>query len=140
MLVRQLSERAGCHVETVRYYEKIGLLATPSRTAAGYRQYAEADVERLDFIMRCRGLGFSVEETRGLLSLTADAHRSCGDVDALVAEHLADIERRQRELQAMADALRGSLETCARTTVGNCSVTESLRTARSLSREKAGSG
>ena len=127
MRVGVLAERTGCHIETVRYYESIGLLGKPARTAGGYRAYGEADVERLAFIMRCRGLGFSVEETRSLVDLTADTCQPCAAVDRLVEHHLADIERRQRELEAMAATLRRSLAACGRTTVDRCAVTDELR-------------
>ncbi|KAF1006871.1 MAG: HTH-type transcriptional regulator HmrR [Luteibacter sp.] len=126
MRISQLAERTGCHLETIRYYERIGLLAEPARTASRYRMYGEPDAERLGFIMRCRGLGFTIEDIRSLLALTADDTRSCDEVDVVVRHHLADIERKQRELAAMADTLRASLANCARTTVGECTVSRRL--------------
>ena len=72
MKISQAAEASGCHLETIRYYEKIGLLPHPTRTDSGYRVYTSADIERLRFIARGRDLGFSLEEIRSLLQLASD--------------------------------------------------------------------
>ena len=83
MKISEASQASGCHLETVRYYERVGLVPSPNRTGSGYRVYAQADVERLRFVTRGRELGFSLEEIRSLLRLDDDPTMSCRDVDAM---------------------------------------------------------
>src|SRR3546814_1116314 len=94
LIIGELARRTGTKVETVRYYEKIGLLAPPGRTQGNYRIYSEADLARLSFIRRTRDLGFSIDQIRMLLSLSDDASRDCATVDAIASAHLAEIERK----------------------------------------------
>ena len=79
--IGDLARATGTKVVTIRYYEKIGLLAAPDRTAGNYRSYDAAALERLRFIRRCRDLGFSLDQIRELLDLSSDVARSCADVD-----------------------------------------------------------
>jgi len=112
MTRKQAATAAGCHMETLRYYERIGLMAPPMRSANGYRQYDAGEVSRLAFIVRARDLGFSTEEIRRLLDLASDRQACCGDVRSLAADHLADVERRIAGLQRVADTLRTMLAAC----------------------------
>lgn len=110
--IGELAAATDTKVVTIRYYEKVGLLPAPARTAANYRAYDGAHVERLRFVRRCRELGFTVERTRALLDLAADAERPCAEVDALAADHLADVERRIADLERVARELRHLRERC----------------------------
>ncbi len=112
LTIGDLAAATDTKVVTIRYYEKIGLLPAPARTAANYRAYAGAHLERLRFIRRCRELGFSVEQTRALLDLAGEATGPCAEVDALAAAHLADIERRVADLERLAHELRHLLRCC----------------------------
>ncbi|MBP8220533.1 MAG: MerR family DNA-binding protein, partial [Aeromonadaceae bacterium] len=103
MKISRAAEASGCHLETIRYYERIGLLPQPDRTGSGYRVYGSADIERLRFIARGRDLGFSLEEIRSLLQLAGDEGLCCVDVDRLARSHLADIRTRLADLQRMAN-------------------------------------
>ena len=96
MKIGEASAASGCHIETIRYYERAGLMSKPARTEGGYRAYRPEEVQRLRFITRGRELGFSIEEIRSLLALAGDATLSCGDVDRLARQHLADIRTRVR--------------------------------------------
>lgn len=125
MRISDLSMATGCHVETIRYYEKIGLIPTPPRKNS-YRDYDDGDVARLAFVMRCRGLGFSLDETRSLQALSATRDTSCRDVDAVVRNHLAQVEAKQKELAAMAEDLRAMLDDGAQETIANCNVVRTL--------------
>ena len=102
---RQVARRAGVGVETVRFYERQGLLEEPPRRASGYRQYPEQVVARLHFIKRAQRLGFSLKEISELLLLRVDSHTSCEEVRQRTEAKIAEVERKMRELQRMRQAL-----------------------------------
>ena len=97
----KLAKRFGCHLETVRYYEKIGLLPPPTRTAGGHRLYQIDDQRRLRFILRGRQLGFSIGELRGLLSLVDSNVYTCGEILDLTIDHLGSIRRKISDLKRL---------------------------------------
>ncbi len=127
MKIGHVSSASGCRIETIRYYERIGLLAPPVRTESGYRQYVESNVERLRFITRGRALGFSLEEIASLLRLDAQHGMPCKDVDRLARTHLHDIRQRIRDLQRMALELEQTIEGCAGQDRARCSILGVLR-------------
>src|SRR5579875_2237715 len=98
MRIGELAKKTGCHLETIRYYERIGLMPSPPRSLSGYRQYTVADMERLNFIVGSRALGFHLDEVRSLLRLASESALSCADVDVMAREHLAQVKEKQREL------------------------------------------
>ena len=112
MKISTVAANSGCNLETIRYYERIGLMPPPERTPKGYREYSEADVERLRFISRGRGLGFSLQEIRSLLRLAQDPGISCSEVDQLARKHLDDILVRLKDLQRMARELERTIDHC----------------------------
>jgi MerR family transcriptional regulator, mercuric resistance operon regulatory protein len=104
--IGELARRSGCNVETVRYYERIGLLPTPARTAGGYRLYETADVRRLMFARRARELGFTLEEVGTLMALSTHNVRSaCAEVRQLAASHLALVRAKIVDLQIVEGVL-----------------------------------
>ncbi len=113
-------------VETVRYYERIGLLPTTARTAGNYRAYSRPHVERLSFIRRARALGFSIEQVRELLSLADDRSRSCEAVDELARAHLATVERKRADLAALGRELQALIGQCHSGTIAECRVIQAL--------------
>ena len=127
MKIGEVAARSGCHPETVRYYERIGLLPAPPRTAGGYRDYRPADADRLRFISRGRELGFSLEEIRSLLGLAEDDGLSCQDVDRLARGHLLDIRNRLNDLQRMASELERVIGSCSGGERGQCAILDTLR-------------
>ena len=127
MKISEAAATSGCHLETIRYYERVGLMPRPTRTGSGYRAYAPHDVERLRFISRGRELGFSLEEIRSLLRLNDDPKLSCSNVDALARVHLADIHQRIEELQRMAAELERVIVQCAGGERGTCTILGALR-------------
>ena len=127
MKIGEVAERSGCHPETERYYERIGLLPAPPRTAGGYRDYRPADADRLRFISRGRELGFSLEEIRSLLGLAEDDGLSCQDVDRLARGHLLDIRNRLNDLQRMASELERVIGSCSGGERGQCAILDTLR-------------
>ncbi|MBZ9939024.1 Cu(I)-responsive transcriptional regulator [Mesorhizobium sp. BR1-1-16] len=106
MNIGEASRASGVSAKMIRYYESIGLIADAARTEAGYRTYQPGDVETLRFIRRARDLGFSVEEMTTLLALWRDKSRESAEVKRVALGHVADIERRIRELEGMARTLR----------------------------------
>ena len=109
--IGELARRSGCNVETVRYYERIGLLPIPARTAGRYRQYETADVRRLMFARRARELGFTLEEVETLMALSTHNVRSaCAEVRQLAAGHLAVVRAKIADLQTIEGVLADAIQ------------------------------
>jgi Cu(I)-responsive transcriptional regulator len=124
--IGDLARRTATRVETIRYYERIGLLAEPGRTAANYRAYDQAHLARLAFIRRARALGFPLDQVRGLLQLADQRDRPCAAVDAIARQHLAEIERKIADLHSLRDELADLLDRCGQGTVAACRIIETL--------------
>lgn len=125
MTIGEVGRRAGVTVETIRYYEKIGLLPAPGRSAAGYRRYDEAQARRLRFIRRGRDLGFTVEAIRALLHLTEHPDAPCGDADRLARGHLEEAEAKIADLIRLRDGLRRLVD-CPARSVAECRIIDAL--------------
>jgi MerR family copper efflux transcriptional regulator len=110
--IGQVARRAGVGVETVRFYEREGLLEEPPRRASGYRQYSEQVVKRIHFIKRAQQLGFSLKEITDLLLLRVDGQTSCEEVKQRTEAKIAEVERKLVELQHMRQALLQVAELC----------------------------
>lgn len=123
--IGEVSRRSGVHVETIRYYERIGLLPRPPRTEGGHRLYPEGHLRRLVFIRRGRELGFTLDEIRTLLRL-AEGGFGCGEVRAAALAHLADIRRRIADLRRMERILAETAARCAGGDAPDCPVMEAL--------------
>ncbi len=112
MQIGQLAKHAGVAVDTVRYYERQGLLPQPQRQRSGYRRYAEADVLRLSFIRRAKGLGFTLEEIAGLLDLSARRHEDMAELKQAAQSRLLAIDSRLAELQRIRSGLQYLITAC----------------------------
>ena len=121
-----LARATGTKIETVRWYEKVGLLPPPARSAGNYRAYGEAHLGRLSFIRRARELGFSLEQIRTLLGLVGQPDLPCEAVDAIAREHLAEVERKIADLQALRRELDSLIGQCGCGTVSECRIVEAL--------------
>jgi MerR family mercuric resistance operon transcriptional regulator len=108
----ELAEAAEVNFETIRYYERIGLMPKPVRTNGGHRSYGHEHLQQLIFIRRARDLGFSIEEIRSLLALNGSAS-PCAEVNAIASRHLATIREKQAALSAMERKLAPAIEACA---------------------------
>jgi Cu(I)-responsive transcriptional regulator len=113
MNIGQAAHASGVSAKMIRYYEQIGLVTPAERTDSNYRSFDARNVNELRFIRRARSLGFSVEEIAGLLSLWRDRDRPSRDVKAIAEAHVADLQTRIAEMQAMADTLRHLSHCCA---------------------------
>ena len=112
LTIGKVARQAGVGIETVRFYEREGLLEQPTRRESGYRQYSEDVVARLKFIKRAKELGFTLKEIRDLLSLRIDPDATRADVRQRAQEKIADIEAKVRDLQRMKDALLRLTASC----------------------------
>jgi MerR family mercuric resistance operon transcriptional regulator len=121
-----LAERTRCNIETIRFYEKIGVLPEPVRTGGGTRIYGPAHVSRLTFIRRTRELGFTLDEVRALLRLADERDRPCGEVKSLAAAHLADVKAKIADLRAMQAALADLIVQCETGNGTDCPLIEAL--------------
>ena len=122
----ELAQRSSCNVETVRFYEKRGLLQAPPRTAGGHRDYAPEHLSRLTFIRRSRELGFTLDEVRGLLGLVDGGDWTCAEVRAMTLEHLAEVRRKIADLRKMAQILKDMAEQCDGGAVPECPIVDAL--------------
>ena len=127
MKISELAQVTQCTVETVRYYEKEGLLPAPERTGANYRSYTGAHVERLRFIRNCRALGMTHEEIRRLLVLWDQPSDDCGAVDQLLDEHITHVDVRITELSELKQRLSELRQRCqSGQTVDVCGILQGL--------------
>ena len=129
--IGELGRLTETKVETIRYYERTGLMAAPDRTAGNYRLYDEAALNRLSFIRRARNLGFSIEQVQNLLALSDNRDQSCAEVDAITTAHLNEIERKIADLQALQGELSSLLSQCRRGKVSECLIIDTLAPNRS---------
>lgn len=121
-----LAEATDTKVETVRYYERIGLLPEPGRTAANYRAYTATHLARLSFIRRARDLGFTLDQVRALLGLADHQDNDCCAVDALARDHLTEIDRKIADLKSLRRELNDIISQCSRGTIADCRIIGAL--------------
>jgi MerR family mercuric resistance operon transcriptional regulator len=121
-----LARHTGTNVETIRYYERMGLWAAPPRSAGGYRLYGTDHLKRLNFIRRARLLGFSIAEVRTLLRLADDRKRPCAEARAVAEEHLADVRNKIADLKTMEKVLKETVARCAAGTGSHCVLIDAL--------------
>ena len=128
--IGELSRRTGCNVETIRYYERVTLLAAPVRSAGRYRIYDTADVRRLAFIRRARELGFTLDEIRTLLALSADAAQDPrNEVRELATHHLTEVRAKIADLRAMERVLADAVRRCAAGDLPRCPIIDAISAA-----------
>jgi len=129
LTIGDVAKLADVHIETLRYYERRGLVARPPRSMSNYRLYSEDTVRRVRFIKRAQELGFSLKEIQELLSLRTTPKARCADVRERASAKMNDIEARIRVLQAMKKALAKLVSECAgRAPISDCPILESLDT------------
>jgi Cu(I)-responsive transcriptional regulator len=124
--IGDLGKATGTKVETIRYYERIGLLPKPARTAGNYRVYGEDALGWLSFIRRARDLGFTIEQVRELMALSHQGERSCAAVDAIARTHLNEVKRKLGDLRALERELTALIDQCTHETIAECRIIEAL--------------
>ena len=126
MKIGQLSAKTNCKIETIRYYEHIGLLPEPGRSEGGYRIYNEDHLKRLAFIRRSRELGFTIEEIRALLNLVDGGVYTCGDIKAITMEHVESIRQKIADLKKLEKTLSRIASQCAGDATPKCPIIDAL--------------
>jgi MerR family mercuric resistance operon transcriptional regulator len=121
-----LARESAVNVETIRYYERIGVMPHPARSSGGYRLYSPDHLKRLTFIRRGRELGFRLEELRDLLRLVDGHNYTCAQVRALTLEHVADIRRKIADLKALERAMSAVAAKCSGNKVPDCPIIDAL--------------
>ncbi len=126
MTIGTVSKRTGCKVETIRYYERIGLLPAPVRSLGGHRHYDHDALERLNFILRARRLGFTLDTVRALLSLADGEGESCAEVEGIAGKHLGEVRGKLDDLAALERVLTDMVARCRGGTMPDCPLIEAL--------------
>jgi MerR family mercuric resistance operon transcriptional regulator len=127
MLIGELAGESGVKLETIRYYERIGLLPAPPRTRAGYREFRSDHLRRLVFLRRSRQLGFSLREVRDLLNLANQPNLGCKDVTRVAAAHVTSVKAKIRELNRLRRALEQLVRACpGKVRIADCGILEAL--------------
>jgi MerR family mercuric resistance operon transcriptional regulator len=121
-----LSKHTGTNIETIRYYERVGLLPAPARSSGGYRLFGTDHLKRLNFIRRARALGFSIGEVRTLLRLADERERPCAEVRVVADAHLKDVRAKITDLRRMERVLKATVARCASGRRAHCPVIEAL--------------
>ncbi|MCF3936594.1 helix-turn-helix domain-containing protein [Acuticoccus sp. M5D2P5] len=127
LTIGKLGQKTGTRVQTIRYYEEIGLMPEAERTEGGQRRYSDADFDRLSFIRHARQLGFPLEAIRELLSLSDHPDQSCHEADAIARRQLKQVEQRIARLNALKTELHRMIEECSGGHAADCRVLEVLR-------------
>lgn len=140
LTVGALSKRSRVNVETIRYYEKIGVMSAPSRSAAGYRLYTPQDLKRLIFVRRARELGFSLDSIRVLLRLVDGHAYTCAEVHALMTQHLADVRSKIADLQRLEKVISEMASQCTKAKTPKCPIVDALYDDSAEDRDHMGSG
>ncbi|MGB7336454.1 MAG: helix-turn-helix domain-containing protein [Salaquimonas sp.] len=121
-----MSRETGVNIETIRYYERIGIMPKPDRTEGGNRQYNYDQLKRLFFIKRCRELGFSIEEIRALLQMVDRADFTCGEVHTMTVDHLTTVKKKVADLKRLEKALGAMAAQCGKGDVPACPIIDTL--------------
>jgi Cd(II)/Pb(II)-responsive transcriptional regulator len=138
MKIGELSAASGTVVETIRYYEREGLLPEPARTESNYRSYDSGHLARLQFIRYCRGLDMSLDEIRILLRFKDAPREDCGDVNAVLDEHIGHVSRRIKELRALEKELKELRARCGEARQAReCGILEGLARASKTPKKAA---
>lgn len=126
LTIGRVSKATGCKIQTIRYYEEIGLIPSPDRSEGNQRVYEQGHVERLRFVKHARELGFSLAAIRDLLSLSDNPDQSCDAVDFIARDQLAHVERRIDRLQSLKVELQRMITQCSGGRVKDCRIIEVL--------------
>jgi len=126
LTIGTLSKKTGVNIETIRYYEKVGIMPKPQRTEGGNRIYDEGQFKRLNFIRRCRELGFSLDEIREMLCLVDEKDFTCAEIAALSQKHLDDVRAKIKDLGKIERYMKDMLSQCSKDNTPDCAIIDIL--------------
>jgi MerR family mercuric resistance operon transcriptional regulator len=126
LLIGEMSRRTGVHIETIRYYERIGVMPRPKRSEGGQRLYNGPQLNRLAFIKRSRDLGFSLKQVLTLLTLVDSGAMACSEVHTLTVNHLKDVKSKITDLRKLERALKDLAAQCSLGNISDCPIVETL--------------
>lgn len=129
-----LSRKTGCNIETIRYYEKAGIIPHPARSEGGHRLYGTGHLKRLAFVMKARVLGFTLAEVKALLRLVDERDQPCDEVRSLAASHLADVRTKLADLRTMEAVLKEMVVSCDKDETNDCPLIERMFNEKVISR------
>ncbi|MBL4642844.1 MAG: helix-turn-helix domain-containing protein [Flavobacteriaceae bacterium] len=124
--IGEMSRQTGVNIETIRYYERIGIIPKPDRTEGGNRQYNHDELKRLSFVRRCRELGFSLNEIRALLEMADRDDFTCNEVHDMTASHLINVKKKLNDLKRLERVLKGMVAECSKGDVPDCPIIDTL--------------
>ncbi|MEQ9213438.1 MAG: helix-turn-helix domain-containing protein [Marinovum algicola] len=127
LTIGTLARRTGTKVQTIRYYEQVGLMPEPGRSEGGQRRYGDAELDRLSFIRHARQLGFPLDAIRELLNLSDHPNRPCAEADEIARRQLRQVEQRLARLEALRTELQRMVRECSGGRTADCRVLEVLR-------------
>lgn len=127
LTIGTLGKKTATKVQTIRYYEQIGLMPEPGRTEGGQRRYGDAELDRLSFIRHSRQLGFSLEAIRELLNLSDEPNRPCHEANVIARRQLKQVEQRMERLEALRTELQRMVHECSGGKTSECRVLDVLR-------------
>lgn len=127
MKTGDLAKSAGVNIETIRYYERLGLISEPSRTESGYRNFSSEVTQRIKFIKRSQELGFTLAEIRNLLVLTDNEDFTCEEIQQYATQKVKEIDSKIHDLQNIKNVLQDLLIKCGETSVDGCPIIERLQ-------------
>ena len=139
MLIGQLARQAGCSAETIRYYEREGLLKKPPREASGYRNYSAGHLGQLNFILRCRSLGMNLSEIRTMQHFQSNPDLACAEINDMIDHQITQIQKQIEQMYLLEKQLRDLRKRCNdNSTVGTCGILQNLANVNAKSSENLG--
>ncbi|MGC1443534.1 MAG: helix-turn-helix domain-containing protein [Burkholderiaceae bacterium] len=129
LLIGEVARRSGVHIETIRYYERAGVVPKPGRTEGGQRQYSADQLNRLIFVRRSRELGFSLDEVRAMVELVDNDKITCGQIHELTIRHLKSVREKLADLKKMERALKTMAGQCSQGDAPDCAIIDTLYSA-----------
>ncbi len=126
LFIGEMSRRTGVNIETIRYYERIGVMPRPVRSEGGHRVFSDEQLRRLSFIKRSRELGFSLSEIRAMLRLVDEGTLTCAEIHAMTSVHLKAVHRKISDLRRLERVLQSMVAECTRGEVPDCPIIDAL--------------
>lgn len=126
LLIGEVARRSGVQIETIRYYERAGVLPKPGRSGGGHRLYTADQLNRLTFVRRSREMGFSLDQVRAMLGLVDNQNMTCAQIHTMTIDHLTSVRKKLTDLRRLERTLKEMANECSRGEIPNCAIIDSL--------------